>query len=1343
MGPLSLRSVKSLVGHLECASGIVALLKILLMLQKTSIPPQVGFETMNPAIKATPADKMEISTKMKPWQADFRAALINNYGASGSNASVVVMEAPQSQLPPSKSHSLPMSALKYHPFWFSALDQASLQAYCTAFLSYLRSIPRSMPLSDLSFNLSTQSNRSLAQNLIFSCGAMEELEETLRRFQSGHSFSTARRSERPVILCFGGQVSTSIGLNLGLFENVTVLRVHLDECNSVCQSLGLDGIYPEIFQKTPIQDTVKLQLALFAIQYSCAKAWIACNVEVAAVVGHSFGELTSLCIAGVLSLHDAVRLIAGRAQLVRDSWGEDKGAMIAVEADRSQIDSLIDQCNQDQEHGLVSIACVNGPRSFTLAGPVKVMDRVQALQGKPQFTSLRMKRLNVSNAFHSTLVEPLMADLERVGEGLVFHPPTIAVENATESKSAMPSSAVYVAEHMRYPVYFNNAVQRLAKQYPSAIWLEAGSNSTITVMAARALGNPSSSHFQAVNLVSETSSFVDMFTALWSQGLDVTFWPHNRKQSTAYSPLLLPPYQFEKSHHLLEMKAPPKLAAVAPPETAPDEHRLWSFLGYQDSQQGKARFLIHTNTKRFKGYIEGHTVAHSAPLCPSTLQLELAIETIRSLHPEFAGQNLQPQLQGLDNHNPICLDPTRTVWLDAEAQGPEHHLWKWEIISKPTSSSSNAATSLHVSGSILFRSTEDAQFQMDFTRFERLVDHQQCVSLLGSDDADDIIQGRQIYKSFAEVVDYSAMYQGVRKVVGKGNRSAGRVVMQYTGDTWLDCPLCDSFCQVAGLFVNCMSDISTQEAFISNRVEQLIRTPRHPIMASPPDSYDVLAIHSRPSDKIFLSDVFVFDPRNGELLGVILGIQYQKVNKVALGKMMNRLTPGKASMEATTVVPVAKPPHAAATLISAVSAAAPGKNSSPSDDVYGRVVELLANVSGANPAEIHEHTCLADIGIDSLMAMELARDIEGAFNCTLDPVQLMELTDCASLVRCLHTSLGIVEDGSSTTEDKNDSQNEMIETPATSSEEEEDEPPVAVKEKDAINVSRYADPENPQRAVDEYVCTFTQEFLAPVHLPISKTPVVAQQSSVVLVTGATGSLGSHLVAHLASQPGIQTVICLNRCNGNDPEMRQSQALESRSISLSANDYAKLKVFESDTSKPLLGLPDDLYQQLAHTVTHIVHNAWPMTINRPVRGFELQFQTMRNLIDLARTAAGTRPQGFKFAFQFISSIATVGLYPLWSGKTLVPEERMTVDSTLPSGYGLAKLICEGMLEATLQQYPDTFNAAVVRIGQVSGSTLSGYWNPVEHLSFLFKSAQTLNAFPDFQGVCRPLYNTVKY
>jgi len=262
-------------------------------------------------------------------------------------------------------------------------------------------------------------------------------------------------------------------------------------------------------------------------------------------------------------------------------------------------------------------------------------------------------------------------------------------------------------------------------------------------------------------------------------------------------------------------------------------------------------------------------------------------------------------------------------------------------------------------------------------------------------------------------------------------------------------------------------------------------------------------------------------------------------------------------------------------------------------------------------------------------------------------------------------------------------------------------------------------------AVDAYVQKYTHGCM----LPASLVEHPQTTAHCVVLTGATGSLGSHLVAHLANLPSVTTVVCINRTTReSEPEARQHKALRDRGIHIDTRGLSKLRVLETDTSKPRLGLAGDEYTGLVNSITHIVHNAWPMSGNRPIHRFEAQFQVMRNLIDLCYEANAATSR--IISFQFISSIAVVGHQPLWSGNALVPEERVSIESVLPNGYGDAKYACERMLDATLHQHAQHFRAMSVRLGQVAGSSKTGYWNTQEHLSFLVKSSQTLRALPNF-------------
>ena len=1738
--PLQLGSVKGLVGHTESSSGLVSLIKVLLMMHENAIPPQASFRVMNPHIKAH--DSMAISTTLRPWDDTFKAALINNYGASGSNASMIVTKPPI----PHVAAPQPAGDLKY-PFWFSALDDKSLHAYARRLKKYLESKTRDareISIETISFNVSRQSNRQLNRALLLSCMTLEELQEKL----SEDLPSIERPTNRPVVLCFGGQISTFVGLDRNLLDNTTVLRSHLDQCDDICTSLGFGGIYPDIFQRTPIDDTVKLQLCLFSLQYASAKTWIDCGVQPSALVGHSFGELTALCISEVLSLQDTVKMIAGRATIIRDEWGSEKGAMMAVEAELEQVESLVQSRASGPQP--VTIACFNGPRSFTLAGTAQSIDAVaQTISSDAAYSSMRAKKLNVTNAFHSTLVKGLMASLDDMARDLKFKKPVIPIEFATETEVSGTLSPSFVAEHMRNPVYFHQAVRRLSEKYPSCAWLEAGSNSTVTTMANRALGvgspsggNSASQFFVPVNVTTDSSTthLTSTTLALWKAGLNIQFWLHHPSQTGEYAPMLLPPYQFDKSRHWMELQVPSKAQTKAQTQAPGFEgHQgLWYFEGYQDTKQRSARFRIMTDSKQYKEMVSNHRIAQTAPICPATLEVDMAIEAVMSLHSEFRDEHLQPQILSVDNHAPICLDSSRVVWLDFTAM--ESHSnpcreWSWKYISE--NARKDSTTTVHATGQIAFCAVDDPRFQMEFARYERLVSHQRCLDVLNGNDAcDDIVQGPSIYRMFDEVVQYGERYQGLQRLVGRRprNESAGRVGKKYAGDTWLDAHLSDCFSQVGGIWVNCMTDRGAGDMYIANGFEKWVRSPKLRKSDSRPDVWDILACHERRGSNAFLTDIFIFDPRSGALAEAILGINFAKVSKISMSKLLSRLTADLATRTLADPAQDSIITHAPMSngYVSENGVQEKKSSTSPQDPVTPRIRLILSDLSGLDADEIKDDAELADLGIDSLMGMELERELQGAFDCEISMTDLMEVTSFQDLVRCVQLALGVetgdgfanhtaesITSSSDDTAPQSTAQTSTMQSPCASdvSTNHVDEVPAqqpvngadgistheraertlelpssavleafsectaltdhfieehncnhyletvipmknqlcvaltleafeqlgcdlrtakpgqklqrihhipslerlvdylyAMLEKEArlieSNGSRiartavpaptesssevlqallrdfpqhlyphkltyfagsrladvlsgksdgikvifgteegrelasglYADsplnklsytqmrdfvkrlasrlpadsgplkilelgagtggttkwiaplladlgisveytfsdlapsfvaaarkrfgkdysfmkfrtvdveqapsddllnsqhmvlasnavhathsltrslsnirktlrpdgfililemtrqlywvdlifgllegwwlfddgrqhaiahqsrwekdlysvgyshvewtngnhPETTiqrvflalndnrskgsppsaevearQTMVDAYVDKYTQGFSAPFSSPSRTHP---KDNLCVLVTGATGSLGSHIVEHLSQLPQVKTVVCLNRRSTADPYMRQIQALESRGISTAG--VPKMEVIEADSTKPMLGLEKEQYDNIAAKVTHIIHNAWPMSGKRPLKGFEIQFKAMRNLLDL--TSAAASAQGSVVSFQFVSSIAVVGHHPTLTGNPLVPEERMvTAAAVLPNGYGDAKWACERMIDETLHRHPRHFRAMAVRLGQIAGSRTSGYWNHMEHFAFMVQSSQTLGVFPCFEG-----------
>ncbi|EAQ83182.1 hypothetical protein CHGG_09586 [Chaetomium globosum CBS 148.51] len=1793
MKPLQIGSAKGLVGHTEGASGIVALIKVLLMILESRIPLQASFNTLNPAIQYSPSDNMEIAKASLPWTDDRKVAMINNYGAAGSNASILIQQAPKMTQGENAMSTGSASSCRW-PFYISGLDDKAIQAYAAKLHLFLRERPVSghhLDIENVSFNVNRQSmNGSLGRAAMFAAGSIDELEQQLGSLET----AATPVSTRPVILAFGGQVGKVVGLDREVFDKSTILRHHLDDCDRACKSIQAGSIYPTIFQREPINDPSVLQPVLFSLQYACAKSWIDCGVEPAALVGHSFGELTALCISGVLSLEDTLRMVHGRSKVIRDSWGAEPGSMVAVEGDPADVENVIAAVNAqldnkgDGRHGMACIACVNGPRSFTLAGSVAACDAVQqhieARDADSIRPTIKHKRIHVTNAFHSGLVEPLKPELLAVGSQLTFRQPRIPLERETEGYRKCPSDASYVAEHMRDPVYWLQAVERLASKYPDAIWLEAGSNSTITNMASKALGMPRSATFLPVNITGDDrclQHLVDITMGLWRAGVHVAFWPHSRAQTHQYAPIMLPPYQFERNRHWLDFKPPLKQVGQ---ETQPSEQAKsgaeggflppsgpYTFVGYKDNKTKKeSRFLINNSIKSYVGIVSGHVIAKQAPVLPVPFAIDLAIQAITSICPELTNINnkLQPRIYEIVNHSPLIhTDPPRTVFIDFERHddnGGAERSWIFKFVSKLRETGEET---LHMHGKLSFQSRDDGRLHAELGKLERFVTHERCLRALESNDgSEEVIQGRSIYKVGDNLFHYGDRFRGLQKLVGRSSESAGRLARGRSAEAFVfDPTLADAFEQVGSIWANCMARDRPTSIYLVSEMEQWIRSPD---LESPRDvdsqgEWDILAQHKRLPSGDFLTDIFVFGSASQSLEEVMLGIRYKSVPVGQLltgvpipprsayplaepsikplttgAPPLNPVLVGESIDRQSDSQPAIAPPH-----VRNVSNVKKAK-----DALWPRLQRVLAEISGLELDEITRADSLADVGIDSLMGLELARDIETEFDCTLEQSQLISIVDITGILDLLQSVLDLEEiaassDSSDTASSEPNSAvsaasrgTSLSDTPSTAEKSSDtalslpasitieafreskdhtdsflksqgcagyldgvyqkqvrlclvlttqafkelgcdleaaqpgdvlqpvpfvahhrrfheylykmleetriidieeggvvrrtglplpsqsadaiieglmknpkgyssshqllykvgsrmadvlagkvdgpalifgdaknresaahfygefpfnkayieqmgdfltrlarkggllsqsglstplkimemgagtggttrvlapilaefgipveytftdlspslvsqakkkfkqypfmkfavhdiEQPPdpelmgsqhivvatnavhathsidastrnirkflrsdgvlmllemmgtlhwvdvvwgtlegwwlfddgrthAIVKEKrweqsllnagfkhvewtdgnlPEVGVQRFviamaADlepglakqpsiPPSPEHdehdseeylkgrklAADKYIASATRGFAIPEVSPVVQGPTTddPSDSSIhsVLVTGATGSLGSHIVSHLASLPSIGTVFCLNRTRPTrkdeqpiSPQQRQREAFESRGIELNETMRAKLEVIETDTSQPQLGLDVAQYGRLVGRVTHIIHNAFPVNGLRALEQNEPQFIVMRNLVDLAAGISAhrkARDENFKCTFQQISSLSAVGKYPFRQGNgRQVPEAPMDIECSLPNGYGGAKIICERILNDTLGRHPDRFRAMTVRLGQVSGSKRTGYWNHVEVLAFLFKSAQTLRAFPAVEGV----------
>jgi acyl carrier protein len=393
------------------------------------------------------------------------------------------------------------------------------------------------------------------------------------------------------------------------------------------------------------------------------------------------------------------------------------------------------------------------------------------------------------------------------------------------------------------------------------------------------------------------------------------------------------------------------------------------------------------------------------------------LDALKSLRPDLEDLGFQPELRGMVHHEAFVVECVEAVYLDIVNTEEAGLVWEWKL----STTGSAGVPCDYTTGKVIFRSASDAELRHSFDSLTRLNGRKRCVALLGGIGAEEVLSNRNIYRAFEQVVNYKDPYRCLKKIAAGENESAGRVVKAYDGEAWIDPILTESFCQVAGIYVNIMTaetdDLSERGAFICEKIDGWMRNPTLDSSSVLPAVWEVLAVHHQHSEDRYISDVFAFDTCDGSLVEAVLGISYRRVSIDGLREELSRS--GQPRIHLLNDPISKRPPQAQASTPSKTSSVPTpppwnkvkettkkaAKSSGP--DVTARTREIVCNLFGLELDDITDDSDLVEIGIDSLMAIELVREVQSVFKYTLQTDQLMTLTDFRSLVDCIRSCLGL------------------------------------------------------------------------------------------------------------------------------------------------------------------------------------------------------------------------------------------------------------------------------------------------------------------------------------------------
>jgi len=576
-GFCAIGSVKTNVGHLDAAAGVTSLIKTVLALKHQMIPPSLHFETPNPRIDFA-AGPFYVNTTLREWQTHGfpRRAGVSSFGIGGTNAHVVLEEAPPSgwaNLQMGKSANGQMGSeaganlqicrfadlqIEIRPFkvlLLSAKTRTALETATANLAQFLRE-HRGTSLADVAYT--TQVGRKgFSHRRLLVCRDIDEAATALESRDPKRVFTAFHEpADRPVALMFPGQGAQDVNRGGELYRLEPTFREQVDGCCEWLKPhLGLDLrdlLYPGIrfanlqickSANLSLQQTFIAQPALFVLEYALAKLWLSWGVRPQAMIGHSIGEYVAACLAGVFSLEDGLALVAARGRLMQQLPG---GAMLAILEAPETVAPLLGE-------GL-SIGAINAPALCVVSGPKAA---VEGLERCLHEKGVACRRLHTLHAFHSEMMEPILeAFTERVSR-VTLHPPQIPyLSNVTGTwiTAAEATDASYWARHLRQTVRFASGVQELLKA-PNRILLEVGPGQTLCALAERHpdkmerhLVLPSMPHPK--DRQSGAAFLLKALGRLWLSGIDVdwsAFSAHERRHR-----LPLPTYPFERQRYWID-----------------------------------------------------------------------------------------------------------------------------------------------------------------------------------------------------------------------------------------------------------------------------------------------------------------------------------------------------------------------------------------------------------------------------------------------------------------------------------------------------------------------------------------------------------------------------------------------------------------------------------------------------------------------------------------------------------------------------------------------------------------------------------------------------------------------
>ncbi len=968
--PLHLGSVKANVGHGEAVSGVTAMIKCLLMMQKNAIPPHCGIKkTINQGFpQDLNARNVHIAFKPTPLvsrDGSPRRIFLNNFSAAGGNTALLLEDAPAR--PPLREDG--------RGDWvvgISAKSKSALRANAQNVIQYIRT-NSNMRLPDLSY---TTTARRIQHNyrIAFSCDTLSKASEILSS-KIDDAVEPVPGVPPTVTFAYTGQGSHYTALGQQLYELSRHFRADLESFDNIASGLGFPSFLPLVKGDVEAKELspIVVQVGLTSIQMALTRLWASWRVKPDVVIGHSLGEYAALNAAGVLSVSETIYLVGERARLLQEKCTADSHAMLATKSSKSMLKDIF------SEFPGVEVACVNGARETVLGGTVNDIDQVAE---KLTTQGTKCTKLNVQFAFHSSQVEPVLADFEKLAKPVTFNKPLIPVISpllATVLNEADSINGHYLARHARETVDFSGglaAAQQLGLINDQTAFVEIGPNPVCLSFLKSELGHEITTAHSLRKGVAPYKTVSESLATLHTAGVDIDWNEYHRDFLDSVQMLDLPAYAFDNKNYWIQytgdwnLHKGQVLGLAALPEVGLPKlstttvHKVVS----EVVDVAKATVVVESDISRpdLLAAISGHVVNGTA-LCPSSIYGDMAMTVGEHLY-----KLLRPETENV--HMNVCNMEVFKPFIANDDGG------KGQVL-RLTATTADIATgraNLTFSSGSGKTEMQHAKCHVDFGSGPAwLAEWQRSAYLISgridglkraatSGTAHRMLRG-MAYKLFGAFVDYDTKYRGMEEVIldSPALEATAHIDFQtkesdgnfVCSPYWID-----SVCHLAGFIVNANDAVdSSKQVYVSHGWESMRFA--EPLQAS--KTYrSYVKMQPLPGNMV-AGDVFILD--GDRIIGMCGALKFQCIPRT----LLNTFLPPKGATAPKAPIAAQASPKAITTKVVKQVAPKAIASSRSGPSVTSQVLDIIASEVGVPVIELADAIDFANMGVDSLMSLSI------------------------------------------------------------------------------------------------------------------------------------------------------------------------------------------------------------------------------------------------------------------------------------------------------------------------------------------------------------------------------------